>query len=171
MILLNPWLGGGRIRGFITFPKGISPKVGVITRLEFELAYNDATVQFVSYYATETPLPTSLWSDVLLNFILNINSNTPWKDAYSEIIITVDGNWSPIGYSTFLAFSCTNLNWSNIVICTTGGVISRMFIVVLNGVGDPSSNPGRRFFTAFRTNIFQKGVNPSPFLTWINSMA
>ena len=42
-----------------TFPKGISPKVNVIARLEFELAYYDVVVQYVSHYATTTlPCPT-----------------------------------------------------------------------------------------------------------------
>ena len=34
-------------------PKGISPKVNTIARLEFELADHDVTVQYVSFYATE----------------------------------------------------------------------------------------------------------------------
>ena len=34
----------GRIRGFILFPKGISLKVNVIARLEYELVYYDSTV-------------------------------------------------------------------------------------------------------------------------------
>ena len=39
-----------------TFPKGISPKVNVIARLEFELAYYDVTVHYVSHYDTGIPL-------------------------------------------------------------------------------------------------------------------
>ena len=31
------------------------PKVNVISRLEFELAYYDISVQDISHYATETP--------------------------------------------------------------------------------------------------------------------
>ena len=34
----------GRIRGSNTFPKGICPKVNVIARLEYELAYYDSAV-------------------------------------------------------------------------------------------------------------------------------
>ena len=34
-------------------PKGTSPKRNAITRLKFELAYYDATVQDMSRYATE----------------------------------------------------------------------------------------------------------------------
>ena len=37
-----------------TFPKNISPNVSVMVRLEFELAYNNVTVQHVSHYATGT---------------------------------------------------------------------------------------------------------------------
>ena len=40
------------IRRFITFPKGISTKGNVISRLEFELAYFETTVQHFSHYAT-----------------------------------------------------------------------------------------------------------------------
>ena len=34
-----------------TFPKGVSPKVKIIARLEWELAYNDIAVQHVSHHA------------------------------------------------------------------------------------------------------------------------
>ena len=37
------------------FAKGINPKVNVIVRLEFELAYYDVTVQHISQYAMGTP--------------------------------------------------------------------------------------------------------------------
>ena len=37
-----------------TFPNGISPKVNVMVRLEFELIYYDVTVQQVNNSATET---------------------------------------------------------------------------------------------------------------------
>ena len=40
------------IRGFHVFPRNITLKVNVITRLEFELVYFKATVQHFSYYAT-----------------------------------------------------------------------------------------------------------------------
>ena len=48
MILFNPIAGGDK--GERTFPKGISPKVNVIARLEFELAYFEAAVQRFSHY-------------------------------------------------------------------------------------------------------------------------
>ena len=38
-----------------TFSKGISLKMNVIERLEFELAYSDVTVLHVSHYTTDTP--------------------------------------------------------------------------------------------------------------------
>ena len=50
MVLINPSLEG--IRKVIPFPKGVSPKVNVIARLEFELAYYDVTIQNVSHYTT-----------------------------------------------------------------------------------------------------------------------
>ena len=37
------------------FLKGICPKVNVIVRLEFELTYDDSTVQHFNHYTTGTP--------------------------------------------------------------------------------------------------------------------
>ena len=39
-----------------TFPKGISPQVNVIARLEFELTYYNITVQNINHMAMATPL-------------------------------------------------------------------------------------------------------------------
>ena len=49
-------------KGVHAFLKSISPKVNVIERLEFELAYSNVTVLYVtvlsvSHHATGTPLP------------------------------------------------------------------------------------------------------------------
>ena len=41
--------------GVHTFPKGICPKVNVIARLEFELAYYDSAVHRFNHYTTRTP--------------------------------------------------------------------------------------------------------------------
>ena len=38
-----------------TFPKGICPKVNVIARLEYELAYYDSAVHRFNHYTTRTP--------------------------------------------------------------------------------------------------------------------
>ena len=40
--------------GFNTFPKGISPKVNIITGLDFEFAYFKAGVQYFSHYTMGT---------------------------------------------------------------------------------------------------------------------
>ena len=45
----------GRIRRIHTFPKIICPKVNVIARLEFELAYYDSSVHRFYDYITRTP--------------------------------------------------------------------------------------------------------------------
>ena len=37
-----------------TFPKGIFPKVNVIARLEYELAYYDSAVHRFNHYTTRT---------------------------------------------------------------------------------------------------------------------
>ena len=42
-----------------TFPKGIYPKVNVIERLEFELAYYDYIVQCFNHHTMKTP-PTPI---------------------------------------------------------------------------------------------------------------
>ena len=44
-----------------TFPKGICPKVNVIARLEFELAYYDSEVHRFNHYSTRTPPHISQW--------------------------------------------------------------------------------------------------------------
>ena len=46
-------------KGVHTFPKGICPKVNVIARLEYELAYYDSAVHHFNHYTTRTP-PTFL---------------------------------------------------------------------------------------------------------------
>ena len=38
-----------------TFSKGICPKVNVLARLDFELAYNDPAVHRFNHYTTRTP--------------------------------------------------------------------------------------------------------------------
>ena len=41
--------------GFHTFPKGICPKVNVIARLEYELAYYDSAVHRFNHYTRGHP--------------------------------------------------------------------------------------------------------------------
>ena len=54
-------------KGVHTFPKGICPKVNIIARLEFELAYYDSVVQRFNHYATRTPPSHTIrWTQVLL---------------------------------------------------------------------------------------------------------
>ena len=47
-------------KGLNTFLKGIYPKVNVIARPEFELAYYDSAVQRFNHYTTRTPPPSML---------------------------------------------------------------------------------------------------------------
>ena len=42
-------------KGVYTFPKGICPKMNVIARLEYELAYYDSAVHRFNQYPTRTP--------------------------------------------------------------------------------------------------------------------
>ena len=39
-------------KGVNTFPKGICPKVNVIARLDFQLAFNDSSVQLFNHYGS-----------------------------------------------------------------------------------------------------------------------
>ena len=41
-------------KGVHTFPKGICPKLNVIARLEYELAYYDSAVHRFNHYTTRT---------------------------------------------------------------------------------------------------------------------
>ena len=55
------------IRRVHTFSKGISPKVSVIARLGFELAYYDIAVQHVNHYAT--------WTLTYINLVKKVEIN------------------------------------------------------------------------------------------------
>ena len=75
------------MRGVHTVPKGIWPKVNVIARLEYELAYYDSAFHRCNHYTTRTPL--------LLNgfqFSKWLNS-TIWPIVWPEQVIPLrDGN-------------------------------------------------------------------------------
>ena len=51
--MLNPFSRSWVYKGAHTFAKGICPKVNVIARVEFELAYYDSVVHRFNHY---TPL-------------------------------------------------------------------------------------------------------------------
>ena len=52
---VRPTIYPYRNKGVHTFPKGICPKVNVIARLEYELAYYDSAVHRFNHYTTRTP--------------------------------------------------------------------------------------------------------------------
>ena len=52
LLLTHSWREN---KGVHTFPKGICPKVNVIARLEYELAYYDSAVHRFNHYTTRTP--------------------------------------------------------------------------------------------------------------------
>ena len=56
------------IRRVHTFPKDFGPQMNVVVREKFELTYYDVTVEYVSHYATATPL-------ILWKFTRNISRN------------------------------------------------------------------------------------------------
>ena len=49
-------------KGVHTFPKGICPKMNVLARQEYELAYYDSAVHRFNHYTTRTPLSFSYCS-------------------------------------------------------------------------------------------------------------
>ena len=63
-------------KGVHTFPKGICPKVNVIARLEYELAYYDSAVHRFNHYTTKTPLCI-----IMLWALLNIS----WKQHPTKL--------------------------------------------------------------------------------------
>ena len=72
-------------KGVHTFPKGICPKVNVIARLEYELAYYDSTVHRFNHYTTRSPPH------------LIVFSNT-WSALYISI------SFSYVYYLSFIPF-------------------------------------------------------------------
>ena len=67
MVLFNPDLEFNRIH---TFNKNISSKVNVIAQLEFELTYNDVTVQHINHNTTGAlhPLQIICCDDIMFCF-------------------------------------------------------------------------------------------------------
>ena len=59
-------------KGVHNFPKGICPKVNVIARLEYELAYYDSAVHRFNHYTTRTPTNTNLVSNITNNLYMNL---------------------------------------------------------------------------------------------------
>ena len=53
-------------KGVHTFPKGICPKVNVIARREYELAYYDSALHRFNHYTTRTP---PFYSGVPVHFL------------------------------------------------------------------------------------------------------
>ena len=66
---------------FHTFPKCINPKVNFIARLEFELAFFKATVQYFSHYATGTHFHELFdWLSIVDLFVIVV-----WLFCYSYL--------------------------------------------------------------------------------------
>ena len=98
VILFNPQLDG--IKGFILFPKAITPKVNAILWLGFELAYYDVPVHCISHYAQENMLKSFGPIDLQQIFFL----------CQTVILFTNPSAWA--GYNTRSIFkrSLTGLN-------------------------------------------------------------
>ena len=82
-------------KGIHNFPKSISPKGDIITQMEFELAYYDVAVQYVSHYITATPLN-----------ILTTN-NFKYENVNKSIMMGGErfpGSVSPISSPNLLSF-------------------------------------------------------------------
>ena len=67
-------------KGVHTFPRGICPKVNVIVRLEYELAYYHSAVHRFNHYTTRTP-PRTLFS-----ILTYLNKGLLWMVSTSPLI-------------------------------------------------------------------------------------
>ena len=76
--------------GFVSFPRYISPKVNMIARLEFELAYFEVAVQYFIHYTTGDSLLQIKYS----NFATRIKM---WclKSEYMaiELLLFINSMW------------------------------------------------------------------------------
>ena len=67
-------------KGVHTFPRGICPKVNVIARLEYELAYYDSAVHPFNHYTTRTPLLFWEFShQIFITFIRFLRHSFLWS--------------------------------------------------------------------------------------------
>ena len=73
--------------GIHSFPKGISSKVNVIARLEFELTNNDVAVQHLSHYIMGTSPSNNRYINI---YILNYSIVTYIFLIYSLIIYVLE---------------------------------------------------------------------------------
>ena len=80
--------------GFHIFDKGISPKVNIVVRLEFELAYIWSTVKHFSHYVTGTFLAG--WGG--------------WSVIYIQCDSFWGGRWNVICHTILIKFPCKNHN-------------------------------------------------------------
>ena len=70
------WTHSWEDKGVHTFPKCICPKVNVIARLEYELAYYDSAVHRFNHYTTRTPwISPTLSRHFSLSFIASGRSS------------------------------------------------------------------------------------------------
>ena len=79
-----------------TFPKGICPKVNVIARLEYELAYYDSAVNRFNHYTTRTPhtgdyFVAANFCEVLTTYFgITVNSKMVHQIVENDKIFKVD---------------------------------------------------------------------------------
>ena len=80
-----------------TFPKGICPKVNVIARLEYELAYYDSAVHRFNLYTTRTP--PIFWFNLNLIYIFTNTSARVGYDTRSIFKRGLTGLYSKFSFS------------------------------------------------------------------------
>ena len=105
-------------KGVHTFPKGICPKVNVIARLEYELAYYDSVVHRFYHYTTRTLLEYWVRN---INSILNCNS--PFHLCSANLLsdlclivyiyITISRDVTPKNNQFQQSYLLTGDQWSN----------------------------------------------------------
>ena len=95
--------------GVHTFHKGISPKVNVIVRLEYELAYQDSAVHRFNHYTMRTPrdnMSNNIWKWRQSPYITTVRVYT-----YIFLFITSSLNNLFIQYRPISVYSQTHPCW------------------------------------------------------------
>ena len=79
----------GKEKGVHTFPKGICPKVNVIARLEYELAYYDSAVHHFNHYTTRTTLYIIQVTSITIGRWITACENNIFKQCRNILCILV----------------------------------------------------------------------------------
>ena len=119
------------IRRFDIFTLGIHPKVNLIALLEFELAYFEASVKHVSYYAKEIPH---------LNRVRQTDRQTLWCVCFNAVYIWKISCWRKINRVLFYNADAVSYNYFLILNVLSACITSDYIIEPFNTFTSTSSN-------------------------------